>query len=114
MVEPDTGAVRVLVDVTPPLLSETISRLIRRPELICDIASETDGAGGPNTYAIAITDGLRLPPPSTELVITLPPPKEGAAVAQAAGGPHASPREIHVETVAELMAVMDELAGSSL
>lgn len=63
--------VRVLVDVSPALLAETITRLLRRPDVFICIgpATECENSG---PVEITITDRPRLATTGDGLVIRLP------------------------------------------
>jgi hypothetical protein len=71
MVAPRTASVRVLIDVSPPLLAEAISRLIRRPDIVTYIDLAAD-RGHSEPVEIAITDGVRLATAPADLVIRVP------------------------------------------
>jgi hypothetical protein len=102
--------VRVLIDLSPPLLVEAIIHLLRRSNIvICmDLAADR-GESGP--VEIAITDRTRLSRVGAQLVVRLPgepPPRRRRTLPAVAD--EATPDVVDLTDVSDLVRLVDDFA----
>ena len=102
--------VRVLIAVSPSLLAETITRLLRRPDIvICMDPAAEHGTSGP--VEIAITDGPRLASTVAALVLRVPvEPGPPGSSAGASDTDAASDNVIDLTDLGELLRVVGQVA----
>lgn len=109
MVLPGNSPVRVLVDVSPSLLAETITRLLRRPDVvICLDPAAENGDSGP--VEIAITDHRRIASTGADLVLRIPAEPRSVGTARPEDTDALSGNVIDLTDLADLVRLVGDFA----